>query len=56
MEVALRQDIGPDPSLEHNKVNWTVDQDHDMPQLKYHIKYKDNAPAITPDAYFSGLN
>ena len=56
MEVALWQDIGPDPSMEHNRVNYTVAEDHANPIPKYKMKFLDPDPLLTPDAYFAGLN
>lgn len=57
IELALRQDVSPDPSLSLNHENYTLKtwegfaQDHE-----YKKKYRDNTPQINPDAYFADHN
>lgn len=58
IELALRQDIGPDPSLSMIKEDYRLrDWDNnEQPNWEYKKKYRDNTPIINPDAYFAGEN
>ena len=58
IELALRQDVGPDPSLSMNRVNYQLQDwdDGQAPNWEYKKKYRDNTPIIGPDAYFAGYN
>lgn len=58
IELALRQDIGPDPSLSMNRLNYQVrDWEDGMgANWEYKKKYRDNTPIIEPDAYFADHN
>ena len=54
VELALRQDVQPDPSAAMNRENYTLktlegaDQD-----WEYKKKYRDNTPQLNPSAYFA---
>lgn len=58
IELALRQDIGPDPSMSMNKLNYKLRdwEDGMAANWEYKKKYRDNTPMIDPDAYFAGHN
>lgn len=58
IELALRQDIGPDPSMSMNRLNYQVrDWDDGMgANWEYKKKYRDNTPIIEADAYFADSN
>ena len=58
IELALRQDIGPDPSMsmtaqKYSNRDW---DDYDQPNWEYKKKYRDNTPLINEDAYFADHN
>lgn len=55
IELALRQDIGPDPSLSMNTERYTYRDwdDYDQPNWEYKKKYRDNTPLLDPNAYFA---
>mmetsp|Transcript_1616 Transcript_1616/g.2856 ORF Transcript_1616/g.2856 Transcript_1616/m.2856 type:complete len:378 (-) Transcript_1616:177-1310(-) len=58
IELALRQDIGPDPSMTMNKTDYQY-QDWDkniQPSWEYKKKYRDVTPIIGPEAYDSNYN
>ena len=55
IEKALRQDVGPDPTLALNRENYKYDQDEKHPAApiwEYKKKYRDRDPMISPEAYF----
>lgn len=56
LEVALRQDVGPDGSMTMNRTDYkTQDMDAgETPNWEYKKKYRDNTPIINPSAYFAG--
>ena len=58
IELALRQDIGPDPSMSMNKEDYQIRdwEDNFGPNWEYKKKYRDTTPLIEPDAYFAGSN
>jgi ribosomal protein S18 len=58
IELALRQDIGPDPSLSMNSERYQQRdwKDYDQPNWEYKKKYRDNTPLLKPDAYFADNN
>jgi len=56
IEVALRQDVGPDGSMSMNRQDyrlrdWTQGTG---PNWEYKKKYRDTTPIIDPSAYFAG--
>jgi hypothetical protein len=55
IELALRQDIGPDPSISMNAEKYTMRDwdDYDQPNWEYKKKYRDNTPLLNPNAYFA---
>jgi hypothetical protein len=58
IELALRQDIGPDPSMamnaeKHQLRDW---DDYDQPNWEYKKKYRDNTPMLGSDAFFADNN
>jgi ribosomal protein S18 len=58
IELALRQDIGPDPSLTSNRVNYKHLDPNDPSQLpfEYKKKYRDTTPVVKPQDYFADHN
>lgn len=54
IEKALRQDVGPDPTLAMNKQNYQyADRVSNMGQMwEYKKKYRDKDPVLNPEAYF----
>jgi hypothetical protein len=54
IEKALRQDIGPDPTLAINKENYKYDDPNNtmFPVWEYRKKYRDRDPVLNPEAYF----
>ena len=55
LEKALRQDVGPDPSLAMNKQNYKF-LDINNPQIptwEYKKKYRDRDPLLGPEAYYT---
>jgi hypothetical protein len=54
IEKALRQDVGPDPSLAMNTKNYKyVDEENpSFPIWEYKKKYRDNDPVMTAESYF----
>jgi hypothetical protein len=54
IEKALRQDIGPDPTLAVNRLKYKYDdQDNSLrPTWEYKKKYRDNTPIQGPESYF----
>ena len=58
IEKALRQDIGPDPTLAMNKQNYKFE---DKTNNFFHVheykkKYRDRDPVLGPEAYFYDYN
>lgn len=55
IELALRQDIGPDPSLSMNTEDLRLRDwdDYDQPNWEYKKKYRDNTPLINEHSYFA---
>jgi hypothetical protein len=58
IEKALRQDIGPDPTLAMNKVDYKyVDEKNStFPIWEYKKKYRDRDPVISAESYFYDYN
>jgi ribosomal protein S18 len=57
IELALRQDVGPDPSLMMNRQNYQHrNEEGTAPTWEYKKKYRDTTPVISPEAYFAGHN
>uniref|UniRef100_A0A7S3MX36 Uncharacterized protein n=1 Tax=Strombidium inclinatum TaxID=197538 RepID=A0A7S3MX36_9SPIT len=58
IELALRQDFGPDPSITMSQRNWQLDdkEDGEQPNWEYKKKYRDNTPILKPEAYYAGHN
>ena len=55
IELALRQDVGPDASVSMNRQDYQYREDHGVqPIWEYKKKYRDNTPVIGPEAYFAG--
>ena len=54
IEKALRQDVGPDPTLAMNRENYKyVDESNPFfPLWEYKKKYRDKDPVLNPEAYF----
>ncbi len=54
IEKSLRQDVGPDPTLAMNKVNYRFEDQNNPtePIWEYKKKYRDNDPMLNPEAYF----
>jgi hypothetical protein len=54
IEKALRQDVGPDPTLAMNKENYKyVDNSNpSFPTWEYKKKYRDRDPVLNSEAYF----
>lgn len=54
IEKALRQDVGPDPTLAINKQNYKFEDKDDttFPIWEYKKKYRDRDPTLNPEAYF----
>lgn len=53
IEKALRQEVGPDPTMAMNKKNYKLE---DTNNLFYHVheykkKYRDTTPMLGPEAY-----
>ena len=58
IELALRQDVGPDPSISLNKEDY---QYRDVstgegPNWEYKKKYRDMTPILEPGAYYADHN
>lgn len=58
IEAALRQDIGPDPSLSSGaKQNYQHASENTLePIWEYKKKYRDKTPMLNEEAYFAGHN
>ena len=58
IELALRQDIGPDPSLSQNRTDYRLRNWDDLnkPPLEYKKKYRDTTPIIGPEGYYADHN
>jgi hypothetical protein len=60
IELALRQDFGPDPSLSGQKRNLRMmeEMDENMESMvwDYKKKYRDKNPLITAEDQFAGYN
>ena len=56
IELALRQDVGPDPSIAMAKQNYKHIDPNDTlaPTNEYKKKYRDKDPLLAPEAYFAG--
>jgi hypothetical protein len=54
LEKALRQDVGPDPTLAINKQNYKYEDEKNSmaPIWEYKKKYRDKDPVLNPEAYF----
>jgi ribosomal protein S18 len=55
VELALRQDIGPDPSMSMNRedLQFRDWDDYDQPNWEYKKKYRDNTPIVSEHSYFA---
>ena len=59
IEKALRQDVGPDPSLSAKKENYkfmNFKDDAESISWEYKKKYRDYTPTIKADSYFGAGN
>ena len=58
IEKALRQDVGPDPSLAMNKQKYKFAKDDSslFPTWEYKKKYRDRDPVLNAEAYFYDHN
>jgi hypothetical protein len=58
IEKALRQDIGPDPSLAMPRENYKYfnEKNPQFPIWEYKKKYRDRDPTLNPEAYFYDYN
>ncbi len=55
IEKALRQEIGPDPTMATNKENFQMDTKHTHPMgpvWEYKKKYREKTPMLNEQAYF----
>lgn len=54
VEKALRQDIGPDPTLAMNVENYQYNDNTNLlfEANEYKKKYRDKTPALGPEAYY----
>ena len=54
VEKALRQDIGPDPTMAMNTQNYkhVDDKNPEFPICEYKKKYRDRDPVLSAEAYF----
>jgi len=55
IELALRQDFGPDPSLANNTKDYITKNDID-PIAQWKFKYRKKNPFLDGEAYFAGIN
>ena len=58
IEKALRQDIGPDPTLAMNRVDYQFEDKNNIMyhEHEYKKKYRDNTPSLNPEAFFYDYN
>ena len=58
IEKALRQDIGPDPTMAMNTTDYKYVDDNNpsFPTWEYKKKYRDRDPVISAEAYFYDYN
>ena len=58
IEKALRQDIGPDPTMAMNTTDYkyVYDNNPSFPTWEYKKKYRDRDPVISAEAYFYDYN
>jgi hypothetical protein len=58
IEKALRQDIGPDPSMAMNRANYKYEDNSNpvFPIWEYKKKYRDRDPVLNEEAYFYDHN
>ena len=58
VEKALRQDVGPDPTLAMNRQNYKFEgKDNIFFHVnEYKKKYRDRDPTLNPEAYFYDYN
>ena len=57
IELALRQDVGPDGSMSMNRQNYKLADDRGQsPTWEYKKKYRDNSPILDASAYFADHN
>ena len=58
IEKALRQDIGPDPTMAMNVQNYKFNDDTNptFPIWEYKKKYRDRDPVLNAEAYFYDYN
>jgi hypothetical protein len=57
IEMALRQDFGPDPSLSAARLNLKMADDSNMqPTWEYKKKYRDNDPTLAAEHHFADHN
>lgn len=55
IELALRQDVGPDASVSMSPRDYQYREDSGTaPIWEYKKKYRDKTPVIGPEAYFAG--
>lgn len=54
LEKALRQDVGPDPTMAMNVQNYKYNDEKNpsFPIWEYKKKYRDRDPVLNPEAYF----
>jgi hypothetical protein len=53
IELALRQDLGPDPSLTRNRIDYQIRDWDDIGQAQWNYKkqYRDTTPILSPSSY-----
>jgi len=58
VEKALRQDIGPDPTLAMNRQDYKYvdEKNQSFPIWEYKKKYRDRDPVLNAEAYFYDYN
>lgn len=58
IEKALRQDVGPDPTLAMNPQAYkhVKEEEPAFPIWEYKKKYRDRDPVLNPEAYFYDYN
>lgn len=55
LELALRQDVGPDGSMAMNREDYQYrDWEGEAANWEYKKKYRDMTPILNPSAYFAG--
>lgn len=58
IEKALRQDVGPDPTMAMNPIDYKYidEKNPSFPIWEYKKKYRDRDPVLSPEAFFYDYN